>query len=59
MTILNGTTQDAVLDISRYQELFDDGQDVSRVQDIPTGRYYDLTKNLTLKPRQTLVLEFQ
>ena len=59
MTILNGTTQDAVLDISRYQELFDDGQDVSRVQDIPTGRYYDLTKNLTLKSRQTLVLEFQ
>ena len=59
ITILNGTTQDAVLDISRYQELFDDGQDVSRVQDIPTGRYYDLTKNLTLKPRQTLVLEFQ
>ena len=59
MTILNGTTQDAVLDISRYQELFDDGQDVSHVQDIPTGRYYDLTKNLTLKPRQTLVLEFQ
>jgi hypothetical protein len=59
MTILNGTTQDAVLDISRYQELFDDGQDVSRVRDIPTGRYYDLTKNLTLKPRQTLVLEFQ
>lgn len=59
MTILNGTTQDAVLDISRYHELFDDGQDVSRVQDIPTGRYYDLTKNLTLKPRQTLVLEFQ
>ena len=58
MTILNGTTQDAVLDISRYQELFDDGQDVSRVQ-VPTGRYYDLTKNLTLKPRQTLVLEFQ
>ena len=59
MTILNGTTQEAVLDVSRYHELFDDGQDVSRVQDIPTGRYYDLTKNLTLKPRQTLVLEFQ
>ena len=58
MTILNGTSQDAVLDVSRYHELLDDGQDVSHVQDIPTGRYYDLTKNLTLKPRQTLVLEF-
>ena len=58
MTILNGTSQDAVLDVSRYHELLEDGQDVSHVQDIPTGRYYDLTKNLTLKPRQTLVLEF-
>ena len=58
MTILNGTSQDAVLDVSRYHELLDDGQEISHVQDIPTGRYYDLTKNLTLKPRQTLVLEF-
>ena len=58
MTILNGTSKDAVLEVSRYAELFGDGQDVSHVQDIPTGRYYDLSKNLTLKPRQSLVLEF-
>ena len=58
MTILNGTSKEAVLEIARYAELFDDGQDVKRVQDIPTGRYYDLSKDLKLKPRQTLVLEF-
>ena len=58
MTILNGSSKEAVLEIARYAELFEDGQDVSRVQDVATGRYYDLTKNLTLKPRQSLVLEF-
>jgi glycosidase len=58
MTILNGTSQEAVLDVDRYAEVLNDGQDLKRVQDIPTGRYYDLTKNLTLKPRQSLVLEF-
>jgi hypothetical protein len=58
MTILNGTSQEAVLEVERYKEVLDDGQDVSRVKDIPTGRYYDLTKDLKLKPRQSLVLEF-
>ena len=58
MTILNGTSKEAVLEVARYAELLDDGQDVSHVQDVATGRYYDLTKNLALKPRQTLVLEF-
>ena len=58
MTILNGTSKEAVLEVSRYAEVLNDGQDLTRVQDIPTGRYYDLSKNLTLKPRQSLVLEF-
>ena len=58
MTIVNGTTKDAVLEVKRYAELLNDGQDIRRVQDVPTGRYYDLSKNLTMKPRQTLVLEF-
>ena len=58
MTILNGTSKEAVLEVARYAELFDYGQDVSHVQDVATGRYYDLTKNLKLKPRQSLVLEF-
>ena len=58
MTILNGTSKETVLEVDRYAEVLTDGQDLTRVQDIPTGRYYDLTKNLTLKPRQSLVLEF-
>ena len=58
MTILNGTSKDAVLEVERYKEILNDGQDITRVKDIPTGRYYDLSKNLTLKPRQSLVLEF-
>ena len=58
MTIVNGTTKEAVLEVKRYAELLNDGQDIRRVQDVPTGRYYDLSKNLTMKPRQTLVLEF-
>ncbi|MBQ3699396.1 MAG: glycoside hydrolase family 13 protein [Prevotella sp.] len=58
MTILNGTSQEAVLEVKRYAEVLGDGQDLKRVRDIPTGRYYDLTKDLKLKPRQTLVLEF-
>ncbi len=58
MTILNGTSQEATLEVSRYAEILNDGQDVKHVQDVATGRYYDLTKDLVLKPRQTLVLEF-
>ena len=58
MTILNGTSQEAVLEVGRYAEILDDGQELTRVQDIPTGRYYDLSKDLKLKPRQSLVLEF-
>ncbi len=58
MTILNGTSKDAVLEVERYKEILNDGQDITRVKDIPTGRYYDLTKDLKLKPRQSLVLEF-
>ncbi len=58
MTILNGTSQEATLEVSRYAEVLNDGQDLKRVQDVATGRYYDLTKDLKLKPRQTLILEF-
>ncbi|MBQ2129383.1 MAG: cyclomaltodextrinase C-terminal domain-containing protein, partial [Prevotella sp.] len=30
-----------------------------RAKDILTDRYYDLSGDLTLKPRQSLILEFQ
>ncbi|MBQ7510791.1 MAG: glycoside hydrolase family 13 protein [Prevotella sp.] len=55
LTILNGTSQPATMDVKRYAEVI--GK-TARVRDIPTGRYYDLSADLQLKPRQTLVLEY-
>ena len=55
LTILNGTTKPATFEVKRYAEVIGNA---ARVKDIPTGRYYDLSSNLQLKPRQTLVLDF-
>ena len=55
LTVLNGTNAPATMKVSRYAEVI--GK-TTRVQDIPTGRYYDLSKDLELKPRQSLVLEY-
>jgi glycosidase len=55
MTILNGTTQPATLEVGRYKEMIGDAK---RGKDVPTGQYYDLSRNLKMEPRQTLVLEF-
>jgi hypothetical protein len=43
------------MEVKRYQEVLGD---VKRAKDIPTDRYYDLSQDLQLKPRQSLVLEF-
>lgn len=56
MTVLNGTTKPAVMKVERYAEFI--GQ-TKRAKDILTDRYYDLSGDLTLKPRQSLILEFQ
>ena len=56
LTVLNGTSQPAVLTVGRYAEVI--GQ-TRRAKDILTNRYYDLSSDLTLKPRQSLVLEYQ
>ena len=53
LTILNGTSQEATMEVKRYSEVIGTAK---RAKDIPTGRYYDLSKDLTLKPRQVLVL---
>ena len=58
MTILNGTWQPTVLEVERYKELFDTDQLQREDTDVITGQKYDLTKDLPLRPRQTLVLEF-
>ena len=54
MTVLNGTTKAAVMQVKRYAEVIGSTQ---RAKDVLTGRYYDLSGDLQLKPRQSLVLE--
>ena len=55
MTILNGTNKSVAFEVNRYKEVIGNAK---RVKDVPTGLYYDLSKDLNLKPRQTLVLFF-
>ena len=55
LTVLNGTTKPAIMQVKRYEEVI--GQ-ITRARDVLTGRYFDLSKDLELKPRQSLVLEF-
>jgi len=55
LTILNGTTKEAKMEVKRYAEVLGD---VKRAKDILTGRYYDVSADLTLKPRQSLILEY-
>jgi hypothetical protein len=43
------------MDVERYAEVIGSAQ---KAKDILTGHYYDLTKNLELKPRQSLILEY-
>lgn len=55
VTLLNGTTKKAFFQASRYAEL---GAGASKAQEVTNSRTYDLTHDLTLAPRETLVLEF-
>ena len=55
LTVLNGTSKSATFDVSRYAEVI--GK-TTKAKDILTNRYYDLSKNQELKPRQSLILEF-
>ena len=55
LTVLNGTTKEAVMAVDRYAEVIGNA---ARVRDVLTGRYIDLSHNVTLKPRQSLVLEW-
>ena len=56
MTIINGTTKPATLEVNRYAELFEG--DNRMATDVISGKQYDLSSNLPLEPRATLVLEF-
>ena len=55
LVVLNGTSKPATLEVERYAEVIGDA---AKVKDVLTGRYFDLSKNLELKPRQSLILDF-
>ncbi|MBR2232082.1 MAG: cyclomaltodextrinase N-terminal domain-containing protein [Prevotella sp.] len=55
VTILNGTSKPAMLEIARYAELI---ENQTEAVDITTGRKVSLTKDIKLRPRQTMILEF-
>ena len=54
LTILNGTNKRATFDVARYAEVIGNA---SKAKDILTNRYYDLSKDFELKPRQSLIFE--
>ena len=54
LTILNGTTKPAVMSVKRYAEVIS----VERAKDVLSGRYVDLTSDVQLKPRQSMILDF-
>ncbi len=55
LTILNGTSKATTMQVKRYAEVIGSA---TRVRDVLTGRYYDLSKDLELRPRQSLVLTY-
>ena len=55
LTILNGTSKAVVMPVDRYEEVI--GQ-TKQAKDVLTGRYFDLSQDLQLKPRQSLILTF-
>lgn len=55
LTVLNGTSRTAVLRVSRYAEVI--GSD-TKARDVLTGCEVSLLHDLSLRPRQSLVLEF-
>ncbi len=55
LTILNGTTQPAVMSVARYAEVIGA---TSVATDVITGRHVRLDKDVNLRPRQTLIVEF-
>jgi glycosidase len=55
LTVLNGTSKPATMDVSRYAEVIGS---TKAAKDILTGCTFDLSKNINLEPRQSLVLEF-
>ena len=55
VTILNGTSKPATMEIARYAELI---ENQTEAVDITTGKTVSLTKDIKLRPRQTMILEY-
>ena len=55
MTILNGTSKNAELQVARYQEIIGSHK-IAR--DVITDANVDLNNNIKLGPRETLIIEF-
>lgn len=56
LTILNGTSKPAALEVARYAEVIGKAR---MGQDILTGRTVSLQQDLSLAPRETLILEVE
>ncbi|MBP5770428.1 MAG: cyclomaltodextrinase N-terminal domain-containing protein [Bacteroidaceae bacterium] len=61
ITVLNGTDQPASFEVARFAELLDTQSTATSLQaiDIPTQRPFDLSQDISLAPREALVLELQ
>lgn len=55
MTILNGTSKQRVMPVARYAEVIGSHKEAV---DVISGERIDLSANLTLTPRQSLIIEF-
>lgn len=55
MTVINGTSHQKKLHVDRYAEIIND---IPEATNILTGRKIDITKDVTLPARGTMVLEF-
>lgn len=55
LTIINGTNTTATMPVARYAEVIGAAQ---QGKDVITGKNYSLVRDLQLKPKQTLILEF-
>lgn len=55
LTILNGTTNEALLPVSRYAEVIGSN---SSAKDVVTGNSVDISKDIKLQPRQSMIIEF-
>ena len=54
LTIINGRKQEGALEVARYQEVIGNKKEAT---DVITGKKINLSENVVLQPRQTLIVE--